>query len=252
MRNFHLYLLIAVLVAFSGCKKDSKYRIRKYHRQEVGSSAHEILSDKKYESITVEIVYMTGYRPTDNAMNNLQAMITQYCNKPGGITFTYHEISAQGKSAYSISDVRTIEDDTRQQFTYKKDLAVYFLFLDGPSGENQGSEMVLGQAYYNTSMVVYEKSLQDNSGGFGQPELYKLETTVINHEFGHILGLVNNGTFMYHAHQDTAHGAHCSNQNCLMYWEAETGTLFSNLTGSTPIPVLDANCVKDLQENGGK
>lgn len=252
MRHFNLFLLVAAFVAFSGCKKDSKRRIEKFHRQEVGSSAHDILSDKKYQSITVEIVYMTGYKPTDAAMNNLQAMINQYCNKPDGITFTYHEIAAQGKASYSISDVRAIEDDTRQEFTYKKDLAVYFLFLDGPSSENQGSSMVVGQAYYNTSMVIYEKSLQDNSGGFGEPELYKLETVVINHEFGHILGLVNNGSTMYHAHQDSAHGAHCDNQDCLMYWEAETGSIFSNLIGNAPIPGLDANCIKDLQENGGK
>ncbi|WP_300665381.1 membrane metalloprotease [Fluviicola sp.] len=252
MRSFNFYLLILVIFAFTACKKDSKRRIEKFHRQEVGSSAHKILSDKDYESLTVEIVYMTGYRPTDDAMNNLKAMISQFCNKPGGITFTYHEISAQGKTAYSISDVRTIETDTRQEFTYKKDLAIYFLFLDGPSNENQGGSMVLGQAYYNTSMVIYEKTLQDHSGGFGEPELYKLETAVMNHELGHILGLVNNGSNMYYAHQDAAHGAHCDNSDCLMYWEAETGTIFNNLLGNAPIPILDDNCVKDLKENGGK
>lgn len=252
MRFITFFLLIVLLAASSGCKKDSKRRIEKFHRQEVGSSANKILSDKDYQSLTVEIVYMTGSRPTEEAMNNLKSMISQFCNKPDGISFKYHEIAAQGKAAYSISDVRTIENDTREEFTYKKDLAIYFLFLDGPSSENQGSSMVLGQAYYNTSMVIYEKTLQDNSGGFGEPELYKLETAVINHELGHILGLVNNGSNMYHAHQDTAHGAHCDNSDCLMYWEAETGSIFNNLLGNSPIPVLDDNCVKDLRENGGK
>jgi hypothetical protein len=129
---------------------------------------------------------------------------------------------------------------------------VCFLFLDGPSNEDQGSSMILGQAYFNTSMVIYEKSLQDNSDGFGEPALYKLETTVINHEFGHILGLVNLGSAMYNLHQDSAHGSHCDNSNCLMYWEVETGNIFSALIGSSPIPSFDQNCLKDLHENGGK
>lgn len=252
MRFIPLLILTCALSTFSGCKKDSDRRIRKFHRQEVGSSANEILSDKKYRSISVEIIYMSGFRPTDTALDNLKQLISSRCNKPDGIKLVFHEIPAQGKSSYSISDVRSLEEEYRKEFTFKKDLAVCFIFMDGPSSENQGSSMVLGQAYFNTSMVVYEKSLQDNSGGFGEPELYKLETTVINHEFGHILGLVNTGSEMYYEHQDPGHGSHCNNADCLMYWEAETGSMFNNLLGNSPIPTLDANCIKDLQENGGK
>ncbi|MNJ89024.1 hypothetical protein D3C87_65850 [compost metagenome] len=252
MRVITLFILACSLTAFLGCKKDSDRRIRKFHRQDVGSSANDILSDKKYESMTVEIIYMSGFRPTDAAMDNLKQLISSRCNKPDGIKLVLQEISAQGKNSYSISDVRSLEEQYRKEFTFKKDLAVCFLFMDGPSSENQGSSMVLGQAYFNTSMVVYKKSLHDNAGGFGEPELYKLETTVINHEFGHILGLVNTGSDMYYAHQDTGHGSHCNNENCLMYWEAETGNVFNNLLGNSPIPALDANCIKDLQSNGGK
>ena len=252
MRIITLLIIAGAIGTFSACKKDSDRRIRKFHRQEVGSSANDILSDKKYESITVEILYMSGFRPTDLAIDNLKQLISSRCNKPDGIDVVFHEIPAQGKSSYSVSDVRSLEADHRKEFTFKKDLAVCFIFMDGPSNENQGSSMVLGQAYYNTSMVIYEKSLQDNAGGFGEPELYKLETTVINHEFGHILGLVNTGSDMYYLHQDTQHGAHCTNADCLMYWEAETGSMFDNLLGNAPVPTLDAYCIKDLQENGGK
>lgn len=251
-RLISFFFLIFMLTMSLGCKKDSKRRIDKFHRQDVGYSAFGILSDKDYKSLTVEIIYMTGFKPTDLAIDNLKQLIVARCTKPDGVRFVFQEISPKGKSSYSIDDVLSIENEYRKEFTFKKDLAICFLFLDGPSSDNQGSSMVLGQAYYNTSMVVYEKSLQDNADGFGQPELYKLETTVINHEFGHILGLVNNGTEMYHPHQDTANGSHCTNSECLMYWEAETGTLFSNLIGNSPIPTFDSNCLKDLQEKGGK
>lgn len=251
--RFITFLSITFLLAATlGCKKDSQRRIRKFHRQEVGSSANDILSDKKYKSISIEIIYMTGFKPTDQAVENLKQLVTSRCNKPDGINLVFREIGAQGKSSYSIDEVKALEEEYRNEFTYKKDLAVCFLFVDGPSSEDQGSSMVLGHAYFNTSMVIYEKSLKDNSGGFGGPELYKLETAVINHEFGHILGLVNLGSTMYSFHQDTAHGSHCDDASCLMYWQVETGGLFSNLIGSTPIPTFDQNCLRDLQENGGR
>lgn len=252
MRVLNLTLVLFLLFIPYSCKKDSARRIKKFHRQEVGSSAHDILSDKDYKSISIEIIYMTGFKPTDQAVENLKQLISNVCNKPNGIRVVFKEISAQGKVSYSIDDVKALEDDNRKEYTYKKDLAVCFLFLDGPSNENQGSSMVLGQAYFNTSMVIYEKSLQDNSGGFGEPELYKLETTVINHEFGHILGLVNLGSTMYNLHEDSAHGSHCDNSSCLMYWEVETGNIFSSLIGSSPIPSFDQNCLRDLHENGGR
>nr|WP_294859276.1 membrane metalloprotease [uncultured Fluviicola sp.] len=251
-RSISFFFLIFVLAVSLGCKKDSKRRIEKFHRQDVGYSAFGILSDKDYKSLTVEIIYMTGFKPTDLAIEHLKELISAQCNKPDGVRFVFREISPQGNSNYSVDDAVSIENEYRQEFTYRKDLAICFLFLDGPSSDDQGSAMVLGQAYYNTSMVIYEKSLQDNSGGFGEPELYKLETTVINHEFGHILGLVNNGTEMYNAHQDTANGSHCIHSDCLMYWEAETGSLFSNLIGNSPIPTFDQDCLKDLKEKGGK
>lgn len=252
MRTLHFICVLFLAFVPYSCKKDSDRRVIKFHRQNVGKSARDILSDKDYQSITIEIIYMTGFKPTDQAVNNLKELITTLCNKPDGINVVFQEIGAQGKPAYSIDDVKAIEEKHRKEFTYKKDLATCFIFMDGASSESQGSQLVLGQAYFNTSMVIYEKSLRANAGGFGEPELYKLETTVINHEFGHILGLVNLGSTMYNSHQDAAHGNHCDNSSCLMYWEVENGSIFDNLLGNSPVPVLDQNCLKDLKENGGK
>lgn len=77
-----------------------------------------------------------------------------------------------------------------------------------------------------------------------------VEQSVMKHEVGHILGLVNLGAPMQTNHQDAEHGKHCINENCLMYWATETGNFISNLTGSSP-PQLDANCIADLRANGG-
>ena len=100
-------------------------------------------------------------------------------------------------------------------------------------------------------MVIFGKTVHDNSGNLGQVNRTKLEATVNEHVMGHLLGLVNLGSPMQTNHQDAAHPNHCNNSNCLMYYASNTrDALGFLLTGN--IPSLDANCVADLHANGGK
>lgn len=73
----------------------------------------------------------------------------------------------------------------------------------------------------------------------------------MNHEFGHLFGLVNIGTDMVENHEDTEHSKHCDKNNCLMYYASETTEIASFLIGND-IPELDENCKNDLIANGGK
>lgn len=100
-------------------------------------------------------------------------------------------------------------------------------------------------------MVVFGKKIHDNSGGLGQASRTKLEATVLEHELGHLLGLVDIGSPMQTNHKDASHGNHCNNTNCLMYYAAETTDILGYLlTGN--IPSFDANCIADMKANGGK
>jgi hypothetical protein len=94
-------------------------------------------------------------------------------------------------------------------------------------------------------------TVQQHSGGLNQPERSRLKTAIINHEFGHILGLVNAGTPMQEHHQDTPNGRHCTDRSCLMNWVVETGNVVQNLFGGA-MPELDQKCINDLRANGGK
>jgi predicted Zn-dependent protease len=122
------------------------------------------------------------------------------------------------------------------------------LVLDGSYADNN---QVLGIAYRNTSMAIFGGTIADNSGGVSQPTRSKLESTVMNHEFGHLLGLVNLGSNMVDNHQDSSNGKHCDNSDCLMYYASETTEIASFLIGND-IPALDQNCKNDLIANGGK
>ena len=212
---------------------------------------NDFLSDKNYNKLIVEIQYVSGNAPAAATLDNLQAFLQQRLNKSTGITIAQNSITSPGKSVYSVDDIENIEKANRSQTTSSKTLTAYFFFADGDYASNSGNSKVLGFAYGSSSMVIFEKTIKGLSGGVGQPTVTALETTVVLHEFGHILGLVNNGTPMQAAHQDVPNGKHCDDQNCLMYYTVETSDIVSNIIGGS-IPALNTSCINDLKANGGK
>lgn len=217
------------------------------HNRSVGASARELLSASQYTSVIIEVQYMTGFAPDGAALTHIQNMLASVVNKPGGITIITKEIPAAANTTLSLSEVVNIEKQNRTAFTTGSQLALYILYTNGDYTENS----VLGVAYKNTSCVLFGKKINDNSGAIGQASRTKLVATVAEHEIGHLLGLVDLGSAMQTAHKDGAHGNHCANSNCLMYYATETSDIFGFLiTGN--IPSFDANCKADLTANGGK
>lgn len=244
----------AIFILFSGCSKDDDENGNpdgSLNKKSVGASAHDLLSADKYKKVVLEIQFVEGFEPQTATVNSLKTLMEQRMNKPNGITVKLSPLPAAGfgKTSYSINDIAAIEENNRQEYTTADAIAIYFFFADGRFSEDSGNSKVLGVAYRNTSMAIFEKTIQELSGGFTQPSRTKLETVVMQHELGHILGLVNVGTPMVTPHQDHEH--HCDNTNCLMYWAVETGDVVQNLLG-TGMPVLDQNCLNDLKANGGK
>ncbi len=240
-----------LMMAITGCKKSDIITnlpsINNENNKAVGASANDLLSAAKYSSVKIEIQYMPGYQPDGAAVNNLMGFLNSLINKPGGVTVVQTQIASAGKTVLSLNDIATIEKNNRTVYTSGSQLGVYFLFTDGNYSEGN----VLGLAFRNTSMSLLGKTIHDNSGGIGQASRTKVVSTVLEHEFAHILGLVNIGSPMQTNHQDGAHGHHCNNTSCLMYYTAETTDILGILiTGN--IPSLDANCKADLTVNGGK
>lgn len=250
MKIFFKVLLLAFL--FTTCSKKTYYVNNPdapdyLHNRPVGESANELLASGKYTSLKIEVQYMTGFQPDAAALTHLQTTLSNLLNKPSGITIVTKEIPASSNSFLSLSDVISIERNNRSAFTTGTELAVYVLYTNG----NYSDPNVLGIAYKNTSVVLFGKRINDNSGGIGQASRTKLVATVAEHELGHLMGLVDLGTVMQTNHKDAAHGNHCSNTDCLMYYTAETTDILGFLlTGN--IPSLDANCRTDLTSNGGK
>ncbi|HKJ43866.1 MAG TPA: hypothetical protein VKA27_17345 [Sunxiuqinia sp.] len=212
---------------------------------------HDFLSEDDFNQLKIEVTYVGNYQPQAASLDALKTFLEGRLHKSGGITITTSSISSPGKSTYSISDISALEKEHRSVYASGKKLSAWFVFVDGDYSENKDNSKVLGVAYTASSMAIFEKTIQSLSGGLGQPSTHIMETSVMEHEFCHILGLVNNGTDMVTNHQDMAHGKHCNNKNCLMYYATETSDFVANFFGGS-IPTLDDNCIQDLQNNGGK
>ncbi|MEP6677340.1 MAG: M12 family metallo-peptidase [Ferruginibacter sp.] len=240
-----------LIISFSQCsKKDTLTGIASINsdnNKAVGASANDLLGAGNYQSVKIEIQYMPGFQPDAGMISNLSTYLSGLINKPGGISIVQSAIPSANKTILTLNDIAEIEKNNRTVYTNGTQLGVYFLYTDG----NYSDGNVLGLAFRNTSICILGKTIHDNSGSIGQASRTKLESTVTEHEFGHILGLVDLGSSMQTAHKDAAHGNHCSNSNCLMYYSSETTDVLGFLiTGN--IPQLDANCKADLHANGGK
>jgi hypothetical protein len=85
-----------------------------------------------------------------------------------------------------------------------------------------------------------------------------VETSTLNHEFGHLFGLVNLGTDMVNNHEDPTADNHCDIPDCLMRGELEFGGGMmgvlekSKISKGAAVPDFDPECILDLQANGGR
>jgi predicted Zn-dependent protease len=242
MRTFILYAGIILISCFSCKKRDPAVT------KGEGVSPVDFLSSKNYDKLIIEIDYVSGYEPNPASINALSNFLSTLINKPNGIEIKKSSISSPGKNVYTLDDITALESKYREEVTKKNVITAYFLFLDN----NYADPNVLGVNYRASSMAIFEKKIKELSGGLTQPSTELLEETVIEHEFGHVLGLTNNGTALQSAHQDAPHGAHCTNKNCLMYWAVETSDVINNLLSSGNPPPLDAACIADLKANNGK
>ena len=242
-------LFIACVLFLFSCKKESNTNPEtlpnSYSDQALGKSANDLLSGAKYTTLNIQVQYMPGYELETATITNLTNYLNGICNKPGGINITQTQIAANDNT-FTVDSAAITERINRTAYTSGSTIAVYILVTDG----YDTSQATLGFAYRNTSICLFGKDIFTNSGGLLQVSRVALETSVLEHEFGHILGLVNLGSPMQVFHQDTVHGNHCNNAHCLMYYAIDTHDALPGM--SNTVPVLDSNCLNDLRANGGK
>jgi hypothetical protein len=212
----------------------------------VGADAALFLRAAPYSKIVIEVGATTGAQPRQAAIDHLVAVLQDLTSKPGGVTVLAGATVPAPGHPLTVDDVRALEDQGRTRFSFGDTAVFYYLVVSDPSAEDTSSAQLLGLAHRAASMVVFQGTIDQDSGGIGQPSSDVVESTVVAHELGHVLGLVNLGAPMQTPHEDSAHPAHDVNQSCVMYWANNSSQLVANLISGGVIPDFDASCRADL------
>lgn len=133
------------------------------------------------------------------------------------------DIGAIADEQITVPDAQAIAADHRQQMDTDDTKTYYVVFVSGNFEDANGVQPgVIGVSIGTTGVIVMFKDVIESTGIPAFPNLERfVEQSTLVHELGHAIGLVNNGVPLTSAHQDADHGKHCSNDQCVMYWQNE-------------------------------
>ena len=221
-----LVITIMLVLATSGCLDSLKDELVSCDNV-TGQCRYEILRANEYSSVHLEINYVTGHSPDSDALNLLKQRIKEVTDKS---TVTVSQSSfGSTQSSYTLEEILEIENEERSRFKSGNTFVIHILYLNG---EYKDNDQTLGLAYSGTSFVMFKEKIED--AAFLLISAKDIEKSVIVHEFGHLLGLVNNGYQSPHDHEDPQHPHHSNNEDSVMYWAIESQDIANQIDGEPP------------------
>jgi hypothetical protein len=188
--------------------------------------------DPTFDEVRIEIDYESGQQPYtgqligfgdafDLSATNLERIFAG--KRTLALPRTIDEMEDVGDipdEEITADDMLALAQAYRDEADTETTKTYYVLFVSGHFADADGIQSsVLGVALGDRDIVVMFKDVIRSTASLANPnaETFVEQSTLI-HELGHAVGLVANGVATTSAHQDTAHGAHCTNDACVMYW----------------------------------
>ena len=211
--------------------------------------------------LNIKVYYEQGAEPyTDNlpALNkslwdlfevNIEAL---FQGRPTVITVPKTladmiKLKNYSKSTWSVEEVEKMAGDYPvSEASGVTNFQIFF--VNGNAADNSS---IIGFHISNTKiMVIFKDVIKSSASGSSLPMVPKyVEQATVIHEMGHALGLVNNGVKMQSSHQDSAHGAHCTKEDCVMYYSNEgTGSMkkyIEKVIADQKLIMFDKQCLDD-------
>ena len=235
-----LFVMLMISAGLSGCFGEESKEVQ---RGIPGGLTLACLSDDKYTSMVVEIDYEAGYMPEQSSTDLLKTRLEQVCDKPQGIEIFLTETNFDHEGQWSASDVRE-KGWNEKSNNPQSDSTLYWQAIF-PSGQ-YANDGVLGVAVDASTIAIFGEAVDDAEGPiFNRPSAEEIENSVLVHEFGHLLGLVN---LVYQSpvdHEDEEHKGHSNNEDSVMYWAIESANIGNIITGELPND-FDSDDLNDL------
>ena len=255
-------LLIISLFLFItlGCNESKLIRI-------TGTEEGSDLLINKVNEVIVDVYYEPGVEPYTGAISSEidtwditeQNLKRIYENKKAaGRIFVPSQLSemtqipSQGKSLWSTQDLYDLSEEYLTN-TQSVDRAIFvILYVNGFLTENGQTAKTgtVGISIGSSRVIAIFKDSINLSGESDQVKRFMEQSTLV-HEIGHAIGLVNRGIRLTTEHQDEAHGSHCTNPDCVMFWlnegSADLANFVDNYLATNSVIIFGQECVDDIR-----
>jgi hypothetical protein len=162
------------------------------------------------------------------------------------------DVGAIADEELTSEDVLALASTHRARHDDATTKTYYILFVSGHFADGSGVQPnVLGVSLGDTGVVAMFKDVIRSTDVAVLPNLVRfVEQSTLVHELGHAIGLVDNGVAATSPHVDTAHGAHCTDDRCVMYYlneGAADAAMFARQVITTGNKILfDSKCLADV------
>lgn len=220
--------------------------------------------DPAVTTVSIEVDYETGNAPYtgnvvgfgdtfDPTLTNVDRLFsgTKTLDIPV-VEAEMEDIGVVADEELTVDDLLALAAQHRTTTSSATTAAYYLMFVSGYFTNAEGPQPgVIGVSIGDTRVIAMFKDVIRSTSSLTFPNLERyVEQSTFIHELAHAFGLTNNGVPMVAAHQDTAHGAHCTNDRCVMYWlneGAEDAAQFAQqyVLGGDSI-LFDEQCLADV------
>ncbi|TMK81227.1 MAG: hypothetical protein E6G46_08150 [Actinobacteria bacterium] len=191
--------------------------------------ARIILGASPARRLVIEIAYVAGRRPSQQAVDHLRTILERETSKPDGVRPTFGAELPTTRSSYSLNNLLALEQRYRRLHSSGEVATIWIAALNGDYAGGSGT---LGLAFTATAFALFEDQIQQAANVFVSAD--SIERSVITHEMGHLLGLVNIGYRSHYDHEDPQHPHHSKYQTSVMYWAVEDTSIATILRGGPP------------------
>lgn len=186
------------------------------------------------DTIEVDVLVQTGASPDASVIARVVELLKQ---QSGKAVTAVGPRSISGGSVYSAQQIRDIADGSPQRQGHDNTAVIHLMYLRGQF-ERDG---VLGVTVRGDTTAIFV----DQIAGAATPLVSesRIERSVVTHEIGHVLGLVD--LFLDTKRGDPDHPGHSRNPRSVMYWAVEADVVAQVLGGPPPVD-FDTTDLADL------
>ena len=234
MHSRPLIVLLSILLltpVLSGCLSDGVLDdIIPQKKGIPGGLTMACLTDS-YTELIIEIDFESGYKPETSSTDLLTQRISEVCSFSQGISTEFTETNFADVGTWSADDVREQGwDNKNADPTVGKTLRWQLIF----PAESYEDDSVLGVAVDASTIAIFGESVDGAAGFFNRPSAEEVENSVMVHEVGHLLGLVNLVYTSPVDHEASDKPGHSNNEDSVMYWAIESVTVANFISGDLP------------------